>query len=54
MEKGQRGLCAGKMAGNFARENAGAKASGRAGIWTRFDMNALSFSGKLPVDRRAP
>jgi hypothetical protein len=39
----------------FARENAEAKTktktSGRAGIWTQLDMNTLSFSWKLPVDR---
>jgi hypothetical protein len=51
MEKVQRELCAGKIERNFARENAGAKTSGRAGIWTQFDMNTLSFSWKLPVDR---
>jgi hypothetical protein len=51
MEKVQRGLRAGKMAGTFARENAEAETSGRAGIWTQFDMNILSFSWKPPVDR---
>jgi hypothetical protein len=52
-EKFQRELCAGKMKRNFARKNAEAKTktSGRAGIWTQFDMNTLSFSWKPPVDR---
>jgi len=49
----QRGLGAGKMGSSFARENAkaNAKTSGRAGIWTQFDMKIFSVSWKLPVDR---
>ncbi len=41
------------MGRNFGRGNAEAniKTSGRAGIWTQLDMNTLSFSWKLPVDR---
>jgi hypothetical protein len=52
-KKVQRERCAGKKDRNFARENAEEKSkiSGRAGIWTQFDMNTLSFSWKLPVDR---
>jgi hypothetical protein len=51
--KVQRGLRAGKTGRNFGRENAESiiKTSGRAGIWTQLDMNTLSASGKLPVDR---
>jgi hypothetical protein len=49
----QRGLRAGETGRNFGRENAEAniKTSGSAGIWTQLDMNKLSVSGKLPVDR---
>jgi len=49
----QRGLRAGKTGRNLGRENAeaNAKTSGRAGIWTQLDMNKISVSGKLPVDR---
>jgi hypothetical protein len=49
----QLGLRVGKTEKGFRRENAGAKTktSGRAGIGTQLDMNALSFSGKPPVDR---
>jgi hypothetical protein len=51
--KFQRGLRAGKMGRDFGRENAEAntKTSGRAGLWTQLDMNKLSVSWKLPVDR---
>jgi hypothetical protein len=43
----------GESGSDFVRENAEANAntSGRAGIWTQLDMNTLSVSWKLPVDR---
>jgi hypothetical protein len=36
------------------RSEAPVKTSGPAGVWTQFDMNTLSVSWKLPVDRSAP
>jgi hypothetical protein len=49
----QRVWCAGKMGGNFVRENAEAKTktSGQAGVWTQRDMNIFSVSWEPPVDR---
>jgi hypothetical protein len=53
MEKVQREWGAVEMEKNFARENTESEiiTFGRDSTWTQLDMNTLSFSWKLPVDR---